>query len=320
MPVSKAILTILTATAARSTYKLYGTYEGVVPARRVAVYNSGKPATVNECLDCKVYDDRGNGDNNILLFWIGIPDRRGNSYEIIEESMDPNTMICLTTSTPDLLWLKGTNPVGGGTTAPVVDLTDFPDLASLKQTNQRAIEDAQSRSASNGDASSTSASVVGPVASAPPVGPSAVDAPDGSPAVSAPVCSPVAKENTSDHVFDDISTITKDDNPSDDVGPPIMIPEKVLKSEKMLVSTLGNLNDLRKKVYVVEIIVGGHRVKLQTFHYPEINLEAPMNKSSRTYIDAEDMPILFSYEFKSALTTQVKVIPILLAGYIQLIN
>ena len=296
MPVSKAILSILTTTA-RSTYKLYGPFEGVVPEKRVAVYSSCKPATVTDCLDCKVYEDRGSCDNNIVLFWI--PDCGGKSYEIIEESIDRNTMNCLltaATSTPDLLWLKGTlHPAVAETSVSVVDLTNFPDLESLKQTNQHAISDAQNRSvASITDNISISPSLV------------VVEHPkkreEVTNSISPPV--PVAAD-------DDISTLTRDveDNRSDDVDVAAIIPAKVLKSEKMLVDTLANLNDLRKKIYVVEINVGGHRVKLQTFHYPEINLEAPRNKSNRTYIDADDVPILFSYEFKSALTTQVKVIP-----------
>lgn len=297
MPVSKAILNILTTTA-RSTYKMYGPFEGVVPEKRVAVYSSCKPATVNDCLDCKVYEDRGSCDN-IVLFWI--PDCcGGKSYEIIEESIDRNTMNCLltaATSTPHLLWLKGTlHPAVAETSVSVVDLTNFPDLESLKQTNQHAISDAQNRSVvSITDNISISPSLV------------IVEQPKKQEEVitnSIPPPVPAA-------VDDDISTLTRDaeDTRADDVDAVAIIPAKVLKSEKMLVDTLANLNDLRKKIYVVEINVGGHRVKLQTFHYPEINLEAPRNKSNRTYIDADDVPILFSYEFKSALTTQVKVIP-----------
>ena len=87
-----------------------------------------------------------------------------------------------------------------------------------------------------------------------------------------------------------------------------MLSERVLKSEKQLVSALSNLNDLRKKVHQLEIQVGGHRTVLRTFHYPDINLETPINILRRTYINADDLPNLLSYEFKSALTCQVKVL------------
>jgi hypothetical protein len=256
---------------------------------------------VNDCWNCNVYDngdvDNDAAEHRVILFWIGRPDSEGKYYSIIEETLDGNTINCLTTSTPDMLWLKGTvNAVVADTKAPVVDLTDFPDLASLQQPNQRAIDDAQSRLATVGHSSVTE-----------------IETNDDSGrnnALLADVDAVDTSANPSSDVVivDDISTITKDeDDHVPDEAVTIMIPEKVLKSEKQLVSTLSNLNDLRKKVYVIEIQVGGHRVKLQTFHYPEINLEAPINKIQRTYIDPDDVPTLFSYEFKSALTTQVKV-------------
>ena len=56
-----------------------------------------------------------------------------------------------------------------------------------------------------------------------------------------------------------------------------------------------------------EIDVGGNIVTLRTFHYPPSNMMmAPRNGKQKTFIDATDMPLLFSYEFKAALIIVIK--------------
>lgn len=335
---NKAIPAILTASK-RATYKLYGTYEGVLPNRRVAVYKSGRQPTVNDCGDCKVYDNGAAKltEVEVVLFWIGRPENnKGDVYEIMEESVDINTMICLTTAaSPDMLWLKGTkNPQNSNSEEipmknSAIDLTaDYPDLTALKQTNQDAIDDANSRIASVNN-NSTVLDETGsnnPTRSPNDVGvsgqPHDVDAGDRGNSNDLTSRAPFetgASVNSNDssllddNIFARTSNEGNDDEMATDETSPTMLPERVLKSEKQLVSALSNLNDLRKKVYQLEIQVGGHRIVLRTFHYPEINLETPINKLRRTYIDADDLPNLFSYEFKSALTSQVKVLEMLAA-------
>ena len=111
---SKAITEILTATE-RSSYKLYGIYEGVFPNRRIDVFKSGCQPTLNDCGDCKVYDNGASDliELEVVLFWIKRPtNNTGEFYDIVEETININTMICLTNAaSPDMLWLKGTkNP------------------------------------------------------------------------------------------------------------------------------------------------------------------------------------------------------------------
>ena len=62
----------------------------------------------------------------------------------------------------------------------------------------------------------------------------------------------------------------------------------------------------KSKILLRELDVGGNLLTLQTFHYPASNLVAPRNAKQQTFIDASDMPLLFSYEFKTAYTVVVK--------------
>ena len=79
-----------------------------------------------------------------------------------------------------------------------------------------------------------------------------------------------------------------------------------LVDEKKLVGFLSILNDKKSKILLRELDVGGNLLTLQTFHYPASNLVAPRNAKQQTFIDASDMPLLFSYEFKTACTVVVK--------------
>mmetsp|Transcript_19991 Transcript_19991/g.27470 ORF Transcript_19991/g.27470 Transcript_19991/m.27470 type:complete len:171 (-) Transcript_19991:18-530(-) len=82
-------------------------------------------------------------------------------------------------------------------------------------------------------------------------------------------------------------------------------PAAILADEQKVVAHLGDLNDPTKGVLFRDIKIGGNLTRLQTFHYPALNTEAPRNKKQRTYIDANDLPSLFSYEFKAALTVRI---------------
>ena len=268
------------------------------------------------------------------MFWISRPDKnQGGVYDIVEESLDYNTMICLTTATsPDMLWLKGTKTISisntGGET-PIknsyIDLTnEYPDLTALKKTNTDAIDDANSRIAfvfeeakeplEAGGNTTESTNDAGGASGQQPKD-AGVKGSSNDNISRAPFDTGAVKTPNAPSLVDDISTPIYNEGSSDGIIiaadedlVSTTLPEKVLKSEKRLVNALSDLNDLRKKVYELEIQVGGHRIKLQTFHYPEINLETPINKLRRTYIDKDDLPNLFSYEFKSALTSQVKVL------------
>ena len=337
---SKAITEILTATE-RSSYKLYGIYEGVFPNRRIDVFKSGCQPTLNDCGDCKVYDNGASDliELEVVLFWIKRPtNNTGEFYDIVEETININTMICLTNAaSPDMLWLKGTkNPCYSKREEipmknSAIDLTvEYPDLHALKSINQDAVDDANSRIASvhknthvvdgtkehfeTGGINTSTRSPNETSASGLPndvsYSENSNDDNNRTPFRTIVIGNP---HNSSSLAVDDISTLTNNEGHDEDITADddfvsTMLPERVLKSEKQLVSALSNLNDLRKKVYELEIQVGGHRSVLRTFHYPDINLETPINKLRRTYINADDLPNLFSYEFKSALTCQVKVL------------
>ena len=331
---SKAITQILTTTE-RSSYKLYGIYEGVFPNRRIDVFKSGCQPTVNDCGDCKVYDNGASDlmELEVVLFWIKRPTANtGEFYDIMEETIDINTMICLTNAaSPDMLWLKGTkNPCNSkreeiSMKNNAIDLTvEYPDLHALKSINQDAVDDANSRIASvhknthvvdgtkeQFETGGINTSTRSPnETSGQPNDVTYSENSNDTPLRTAVSGNP---NNSSSLAVDDISTLTNNEGHDEDITADddlvsTMLPERVLKSEKQLVSALSNLNDLRKKVYELEIQVGGHRTVLRTFHYPDINLETPINKLRRTYINADDLPNLFSYEFKSALTCQVKVL------------
>jgi hypothetical protein len=325
---SKAITQILTTTE-RSSYKLYGIYEGVFPNRRIDVFKSGCQPTLNDCGDCKVYDNGASDliELEVVLFWIKRPTNNTREfYDIVEETININTMICLTNAaSPDMLWLKGTkNPCYSKKEEipmknSAIDLTvEYPDLHALKSINQDAVNDANSRIASvhknthvvDGTKEQFETGGINTSTSASGLLPNDVSYSENS---NDDNNRTPFRTNSSSLVVDDISTLTNNEGHDEDITADddlvsTMLPERVLKSEKQLVSALSNLNDLRKKVYELEIQVGGHRSVLRTFHYPDINLETPINKLRRTYINADDLPNLFSYEFKSALTCQVKVL------------
>ena len=85
------------------------------------------------------------------------------------------------------------------------------------------------------------------------------------------------------------------------------LPPRILEDEKKLAEFLSILNDKKSKILTREIdVVGGNLLTLQTFHYPASNLVAPRNAKQQKFIDASDMPLLFTYEFKAACTVVVK--------------
>ena len=84
-------------------------------------------------------------------------------------------------------------------------------------------------------------------------------------------------------------------------------PEDVLEEEKKLVSYLGALYNVKSGIMERELKVGGKKVTLQTFHYPALNIEAPRNKRQQTFVNKENLPLLFSYECKEAMTLSLRV-------------
>jgi hypothetical protein len=84
-------------------------------------------------------------------------------------------------------------------------------------------------------------------------------------------------------------------------------PGDILEDEQRLLDHLGQLNNPKSGIKELPLKVGGHAVVVQTFHYPAINLEAPQNKRQRTYVNRENMPILYSYEAKEVLTIYLHV-------------
>ena len=83
-------------------------------------------------------------------------------------------------------------------------------------------------------------------------------------------------------------------------------PTAILLEEQKLCNYLADLNVPKKKIITRELRVGGHLINVQTFHYPALNSEAPRNKKQRTYIDPKDLPAIFAYEFKAALTIRIQ--------------
>ena len=84
-------------------------------------------------------------------------------------------------------------------------------------------------------------------------------------------------------------------------------PGDILEDEQRLLDHLGQLNNPKSGIKELPLKVGGHVVVVQTFHYPAINLEAPQNKRQKTYVNRENMPILYSYEAKEVLTIYLHV-------------
>jgi hypothetical protein len=106
-------------------------------------------------------------------------------------------------------------------------------------------------------------------------------------------------------VLADLGTTDKDGDEVITVHTALM-PERVLDEERKLAGFLSLLYANNTKVLSREIDVGGNMVTLRTFHYPPSNMMAPRNGKQKTFIDATDMPLLFSYEFKAALIIILK--------------
>ena len=84
-------------------------------------------------------------------------------------------------------------------------------------------------------------------------------------------------------------------------------PMEVMQEEARTVDFLATLSTPRGTTRFRDILVGGNSVRLQPFHYPATNMEAPKTCkfSQVSYIDEEDMPELFAYDWKNALTLRV---------------
>lgn len=212
-----------------------------------------------------------------MFLWID-----GKTKSILEEVLFLETFKNFTTEEPKLLWLQGTHQPSDGSVVKVCDLTD---IDSLNNRNENAIKNAMS--------------------------------PVFSPASDVSVLTTTDGEQTVAKMIDDfadnsifgeaVNNATMDDDGDEHLTCHTeKTPSSALVDEQKLIVYLAALNDVRSGVLFRMVSIGGQIVRLQTFHYPALNTEAPRNKKQRTYIDAEDLPILFAYEFKSALTVRVQ--------------
>ena len=192
---------------------------------------------------------------------------------------------------PFLLWIRGTFKP---TDASVMNAVDCSDVASLDNRNSVAISDAlallQSQSTLNVQQESNLSSDVSVLTAL-----SGVVEEGGPTRLFAVTNSVLADLGTTDKDGDEVITVHT-----------ALMPERVLDEERKLAGFLSLLYANNTKVLSREIDVGGNIVTLRTFHYPPSNMMAPRNGKQKTFIDATDMPLLFSYEFKAALTIILK--------------
>ena len=275
-------------------------------------------------MQCKVFECLSIEDpthrKGVVLFW----SKESISREVVEEHLSIEDFNFLTdTVIPPLLWNQGSVILEKSETS-VVDLTD---IASLNERNTSAIRNALDQS---DDVASTLLSANNMLTS------------DGERCVGAgkeDVVEKVVVEEVTEGDFgcchnnvveeflhndggsgenqSTLSTLTTDALEEDDSNTfydgdeKITVhtdncPARVLNSERKLVDHLGELYDIRSGVASKSIQVGGYSVQLHPFHYPVQNLEAPRNDKQRTYVDPNDLPSLFGYDWKNALCTRVQ--------------
>ena len=266
-----------------------------------------KPPLRADWVECRVFSCLTEGLEDRCLF-IWLPTNEGNLIleEIVSEAIFNN----FKDVEPFLLWLKGS-----ASKPSVEDEKDCDGtVASLNNRNNDAIKEALSSQilpseiVSDDMSALTAISILAEdsqlvVAAADPHIPRVQDEPADQ-RVEGPLFSatPIfaAPNSGSDQVFfdrdgdEEITVFTAS------------LPPRILEDEKKLVGFLSILNDKKSKILLRELDVGGNLLTLQTFHYPASNLVAPRNAKQQTFIDASDMPLLFSYEFKAACTVVLR--------------
>ena len=236
--------------------------------------------TQSDCLECRVFEDL-NDPTKVMLLW------PATNALIVEEHMSTKAFEHLHCVEPYLIWVKGSSNLSEENS--VVDLSKFTSLDNLNVKNLDAISKADDlRSVVVIGENSHLSDVVSVLTVA--------DRDDGGQSIiySANVDSKAGAAIGNDG--DELITVHTAYTPGD-----------ILEDEKNLVDHLGQLNDPKSGIKELPLKVGGHGVVVQTFHYPAINLEAPQNKRQKTYVNRENMPILYSYEAKEVLTIYLHV-------------
>ena len=309
-------------------YSYYEACEGVDPKRRASFLASKtEQPKIADCMQCKVFECLSIEDpthrKGVILFW----SKESISREVVEEHLSIEDFNFLTdTVIPPLLWNQGSDKLEKSETS-VVDLTE---ISSLNERNTSAIRNALDQS--------DAASKVLSIGEKPDLANNMLTS-DGE------RCAGAEKEDVEKVVEEvmegdfgchndvveeflhndggsgenqsTLSTLTTDALEEDDSNTfydgdeKITVhtdncPARVLNSERKLVDHLGELYDIRSGVASKSIQVGGYTVQLHPFHYPDQNLEAPRNDKQRTYVDPNDLPSLFGYDWKNALCTRVQ--------------
>ena len=261
-------------------------------------------------MECRVFACLAEGLEDRCLF-IWLPTNEGNL--ILEENVSEATFNNFKDKEPFLLWLKGSaskpsaedeeKDCDGGTVASLNNRNSEAIKEALSKTMPLALENASddmSALTTNsfvgedaviaGVAGVPSGGVVGQLLSA------GVDEEIESPTlrIFAPMNVSVDQGANDRDGEEDITVFTAS------------LPASILEAEKKLVGFLLPLTDRKSKILMRELNVGGNIVNLQTFYYPATNIVAPRNGKQQTFIDASDMPLVYSYEFKAALTVMVR--------------
>jgi hypothetical protein len=246
----------------------------------------------SDCLECRVFEDL-NDPTRVMLLW------PATSSLIVEEHLSTAVFNNFTIEVPVLIWVQGSFTPPEQDAVVIADM--FPDLSSLNDRNTRAISDAAidlcSVSVLTDDKDPSAdltenlvSSIVSNIALPPAI-------------IANNMVVQTTGENTDvkfgaahDRDGDEVITVHTDQTPID-----------VLAEENKLVEYLAALNNPKTGIKERELMVGGHLVTIQTFHYPAMNMEAPRNKKQRTYVNKDNMPQLFSYEAKEAMTLAIQV-------------
>lgn len=263
-----------------------------------------KQTTKTDCLECRVFEDP-NDTTRVMLLWPAT-----NSL-IVEEHISAEVFNDFTVEVPPLLWIQGSMDESFDSV-----LTDhqFTDLSSLNNRNTSAISAAIVDLRSIGENNNTQllSDVVSVLTDDKDLAAERTFATtlDSSPNDSTSVVVTTTTDNT-DMVVLTGSEGSKVGSARDyDGNEEITVhtektPLPVLAEERQLVDYLGALNDIKSGVKERQLKVGGHLVTVQTFHYPALNIEAPRNKRQRTYVNKENLPLLYSYDAKEAMTLMI---------------
>lgn len=246
----------------------------------------------SDCLECRVFEDL-NDSTTVMLLW------PATSSLIVEEHISTAVFNNFTIEVPVLIWVQGSFTPPEQDAVVISDM--FLDLSSLNDRNTRAILDATIDLCSvsvltddkdpSGELTENLVSSIVPNIALPP----------------AIIANSMVVQTTGDNADanfgaahdrdgDEVITVHTDQTPID-----------VLAEENKLVEYLAALNNPKTGIKERELMVGGHLVTIQTFHYPAMNMEAPRNKKQRTYVNKDNMPQLFSYEAKEAMTLALQV-------------